>query len=544
MEIDGQQPAGCQAAGCQLLAERLAKSEQKRQRLRANLQKFRGKLIDTNKLLQLFNEVKQEKELAERQVATLSAAAKELETVRRQQTEDRRKLEEARDQLADKAREIKDLDAINARLRLKVDTAVAEGTQRVTRELERCKKDKQAAQQEKEMAERRARQAGSHLKAEQALVAELRQQLKATQVERSMSAQTAGSNDAAGSTPTLDQAQLNAMTAAISTQLQDSLQPIVVAEIKKAVQRPTDAQVGAAQAANLVASTSQIDALRATMEERFKDLAAAVQIGARKHSIEQVEQIRESGSDSSATSEILREMRWIRRRITEDGPPYVPTGPSGVAGQLAAIADAGDPSVIAPSSVREGKMEDEEQEDADAASFALELEEALSADADPDTEIFIRDGGDATPHKQSRSTKTTPQRHKQELQQLGERTAKVSEPDIDTPRSSKRKQQPSAADVTAGTSGTNGHMDRAEFEGRMRGFYSPQSVPSPSSCGERIDLFLLYQLVAELGGPDQAGKQRKWTTVARKLAQSIAGCSDVSVPSNAGNIAKANYSKY
>ena len=36
----------------------------------------------------------------------------------------------------------------------------------------------------------------------------------------------------------------------------------------------------------------------------------------------------------------------------------------------------------------------------------------------------------------------------------------------------------------------------------MRGFYSPQSVPSPSSCGERIDLFLLYQLVAELG---QAG---------------------------------------
>jgi Zn-dependent M32 family carboxypeptidase len=111
----------CRSPACELLAAKLGKSEQKRQRLRANLQKFREKLIDTNKLLELFNEVKQEKELAERQLAPLAAAARELETVRRQQTEDRRKLEEARDQLADKAREVKDLDAINARLRTKND---------------------------------------------------------------------------------------------------------------------------------------------------------------------------------------------------------------------------------------------------------------------------------------------------------------------------------------------------------------------------------------------------------------------------------------
>ena len=612
METDGQHPctapSGCLAPGCQLLAEKLAKSEQKRQRLRANLQKFRDKLIDTDKLLQLFNEIKQEKEVAERQVATLSSAARELETVRRQQAEDRRKLEEARDQLADKAREVKDLDAINARLRLKVDAAVAEGTQPVTRELERCKKDKQAVQQAKELAERRARQAESRLQAEQVLVAELRQQLRVSQAERSTSAPTAGSSDAAGPVPKLDQAQLNDITAAISAQLQDSLQPIVVAEVKKAVQSPTHTHVGSVQAGKLAASTGQIDALRATMEAGFKDLSAAVQTGARKHSIEQVEQIRESGSDPSATAELLREMHWIRRRITQDGPPYLPTG--GVAGQLAAIADAGDPSGIAPSFVQDKKMDsatqssvfqnlqvkqavveqnlegqtnsgnandqqggneqkhrqnyehsqsdhlslqqgaipsskqDEEQEEDDAASFALELEEVLSADTDPDTEVCMTDGDNATLHKQSRSTKTTPQRHRQELQQLNERPAHASEPEIDTPRSSKREHQASAAEVTAGTSGTNGHMDRAEFEDRLRGFYTPQEVPSPSSCGERIDLFLLYQLVAELGGPDQTGKLRKWTTVARKLAQSTAGCSDVTVASNAGNIAKANYSKY
>ena len=561
-------PASCHAAGSQeqLLAEKLAKSEQKRQRLRANLQKFRDKLIDTNKLLELFNEVKREKELAEQQAASLATAARELETVRRQQTEDRRKLEEARDQLADKAREVKDLDAINARLRLKIDTSVAEGTQRVTRELERCKKDKQAAQQAKELAERRARQADSRLKTEQALVAELRQQLKTIQSGQSTSVPTTGASNVADSAQTFHPAQLNDMTAAISTQLQDSLQQIVLTEVKKAVQSPAYMQVTSAQAANLAASTSQVEALRATMEERFQDLSAAVQNSARKHSIDQVEKVQEVGSDSSTTAELLHEMRWIRRSLTQDGPPHLPIGPSGAAGPFAAIADGGDPPGIHPSSIRdriESSRQEDESEEGDAASFALELEEALSADADPDTEVVMHDdkalsadadpdtevvmhddSDDATPSKQSRSTKMTVQWHEQEVQQGSERPARMSELEIDTPRSSKRKQQRSADDRIAGTSGTTRHLDRAEFEARLSSFYSPHEVPTPISCGERIDLFLLYQLVAELGGPDQTGKLRQWATVGRKLAQSASSCSDVAVPSNAGNIAKSNYSKY
>ena len=542
-------PASGHAAGSQeqLLAAKLAKSEQKRQRLRANLQKFRDKLIDTNKLLELFNEVKREKELAEQQAASNAAAARELETVRRQQAEDRRKLEEARDQLADKAREVKDLDAINARLRLKIDTSVAEGTQRLTRELERCKKDKQAAQQAKELAERRARQADARLKAEQAMVAELRQQLKAIQSGQSTSVPAAGTSNVADSAQSFNQAQLNDMAAAISTQLQDSLQQIVLTEVKKAVQNPAYMQVAAAQAANVAASTSQVEALRATMEELFKDLSAAVQTSGRKHSIDQVEKEQEVGSDSSTTAELLREMRWIRRSLTQDGPPHLPIAPSGATGPFAAIADADEPPGIYPSSRDriESSRQEEESEEGDAASFALELEKALSADADPDTEVAMHDvSDDATPSKQSHSTKMTAQWHKEEVQQRSERPARMCELEIDTPRSSKRKQQRSADDRIVGTSGTTRPLDRAEFEARLSSFYSPHEVPTPISCGERVDLFLLYQLVAELGGPDQTGKLRQWATVGRKLAQSTASCSDVAVPSNAGNIAKSNYNKY
>ena len=592
----------CRSPACELLAAKLGKSEQKRQRLRANLQKFREKLIDTNKLLELFNEVKQEKELAERQLAPLAAAARELETVRRQQTEDRRKLEEARDQLADKAREVKDLDAINARLRTKNDASVAEGTQRVTRELERCKKDKHAAQQAKELAERRARQADSRLKTEQALVAELRKQLETARAEPSDAGSAAAGSRLGDAAASFHPAQLNDMTAAISAQLRESVQQMVRTEVNKAAQSSPRAPVSSPVAVT-PATTSQVDALRTTMEGRFEDLAAVVRTSAGTSPVEA------GGREQGATAELLQEMRWIRRRVTQ-GLPHI--SDVGVPEELAAIADApaDSPANHAPTDgaggvrerrpewhTQEGEYEQEqegrqaakeereaenwggderlqqrdnernegveemdqekegeqqeeqeeteqllEEQEADAASFALELEEALSPDTGPGPELDARGSSNAVPSDEGSSSYNAARRDASEAATVGDCPANESQHETDTSRLPQRHRS-SPAHVES-TSSTVRPMDREEFETQLKHFYDPKKVPAPIMCGQRIDFFLLYQLVMEFGGPDETGKQRKWATIGRKLVHSTGERSSVVIPSSVGNNAKSNYSKY
>ena len=56
---------------------------------------------------------------------------KSLHSARRLRAEDRRQIEEAAEQLADKEREVKDLNTVNSRLRMKLDSTVAELTQQV-----------------------------------------------------------------------------------------------------------------------------------------------------------------------------------------------------------------------------------------------------------------------------------------------------------------------------------------------------------------------------------------------------------------------------
>jgi hypothetical protein len=120
---------GCN--GCVELARKLARSEEKRERMRTNLHKFRERMIDTAKLLSLYESLRKEKleleeRLARQEEAAVAAGGAQgqhqggggqgvraVEVARRQRAEDRQKLEEAQELLLEKDAELKDLHTIN-----------------------------------------------------------------------------------------------------------------------------------------------------------------------------------------------------------------------------------------------------------------------------------------------------------------------------------------------------------------------------------------------------------------------------------------------
>ena len=425
------------------LAARLARSEQKRQRLRTNLRKFREKLIDTNKLLGLFNEIKDEKDAAERRLVPLAAAARELETVQRQHAADRRKLAEAQSQLADKSRELNDLDTINSRLRLKIEASVSDGTQRLSRELERCKQDRHAAVQAAQQAERRTGQANAQLQAAQATVAELQAQVHALQ---------------SGPSPTA------------------------------AHPPPRSPRLGHAAAS---ASSRQVNDLRASLEGRLDCLAAEVRGRSSGTAV------RPSSGAESAADELLREMRALRRKLTDRGD-------AGGAKKRRRLRVAADDEEHEQEEVQEDADEHEERrEEEDAASFALELEEALSPAAAVAGQAVSGETAAAGPPNRLASKR---------------KVALAEAPEVCMPRD--------------------------EFQSRMKGHFSRRHVATPAVCGRQVDLFSLYVLVASHGGPEAATKQRRWTVLWRELTGQSDSLTDAASASNAGWQLKTLYGKF
>lgn len=102
-----QQSGSCKS--CSELAAQLARSEQKRERLKTSMQRLRSKMMDTAKVISLYETVKQQNLDLTARLAPLEAQRTNADTANRQYAEVRRKLEEAREELADKECEIKEL---------------------------------------------------------------------------------------------------------------------------------------------------------------------------------------------------------------------------------------------------------------------------------------------------------------------------------------------------------------------------------------------------------------------------------------------------
>ena len=94
---------------CSELAAKLARSEQKRERLKTSMQRLRSKMMDTAKVISLYETAKQQNVDLTARLAPLEAQRTNADTANRQYAEVRRKLEEAREELADKECEIKEL---------------------------------------------------------------------------------------------------------------------------------------------------------------------------------------------------------------------------------------------------------------------------------------------------------------------------------------------------------------------------------------------------------------------------------------------------
>ena len=146
-------------AHCRELEGRLAKSEEKKEKLRSNLQKIRTKVIDTAKLIELYNGVKSERDALEGRVAELIAAQREADLSRKMQEATISKLEDVQESLTEKDREIKDLHTVCTRLRARAEASIPkEDHQQLQREVDRIRKERQLDEQAKDQADRKSRQ--------------------------------------------------------------------------------------------------------------------------------------------------------------------------------------------------------------------------------------------------------------------------------------------------------------------------------------------------------------------------------------------------
>ena len=495
-------------AQCAQLGTRLAKSEEKRQRMKSNLHKFRDRMIDTSKLLDLYNQMKREKEELD----------KSVQNARRQRAEDRGKIEEAMEQLADKEREVKDLRTVNSRLRAKIDTSVAELTQQHQRALELQKREAQTATQGQQQAEHRARQAASRLQAEQTAVSGLQQQL---QMLRNGTATGALTGTSLGPT------QLREVASAISSQLVPSVGKAVRTEIMACSPHTADTTV-----------SSSIQALRKDLNGRLDSLATDLQ-GVRAGPAAEMAPL----VLPAAMTELRDEMRQLREEIRTqqhtasstlqlEVPLCAGEGSNLVAVERSPRRAEGsrNRAVVGDSPAPNQKSVDDGAEESDTESFALELERELS----PEYASEVCAATEPTSAGPAANSSTMPRKRKCRQHMNGAKLGTdanalvTSSSSVLASASSGLKSTRAALVEEGALLGTaRQQLRRHEFESLLQSRHGDSQLRSVKIGGRDVELHAFYCAVWQLGGMEAASRKRKWAQLCREHDVAPAMCTQL-----------------